>query len=61
GTIPYPGGKREISILDIKQVRKICRLTEEFGIDSAVFYDEETAVDEIINRYRKVLRSLADK
>ncbi len=61
GTIGYPGGKREIGIIDIKRVRKFCRLTEEYGVDSAAFYDEAVILDEIINKYRKVLRSLADK
>lgn len=61
GLVGYPGGKKEIGILDLKQVRKICKLTEEFGVDSAIFYDREGAVDEIINRNRRVLRSLANK
>jgi death-on-curing protein len=61
GTIGYPGEKREIAVVGIKQVRKICRLTDEHGVDSAAFYDQETALDEIVNRYRRVLRSLADK
>lgn len=61
GTIGYPGGKREIAVFGIKQVRKICRLTEEHGVDSAAFYNKESALDEIINKHRRVLRSLADK
>lgn len=61
GSMGYPGGKREIGVSEIKKVRRICRLTEEYGVDSAAFYDEALAVDGIINRYRKLLRSLADK
>ncbi|WXH31088.1 hypothetical protein WA016_05063 [Myxococcus stipitatus] len=61
GSMGYPGGKREVGVSEIKKVRRICRLTEEHGVDSAAFYDEAQAVDEIINRYRRLLRSLADK
>jgi prophage maintenance system killer protein len=62
GAIAYPGGRREVAVSVIKQVRRVCRLTEEEGVDSSVFYgDEGTRLDTIINKYRKVLRSLADK
>ncbi|WP_233612217.1 hypothetical protein [Corallococcus sp. AB045] len=61
GTMGYPGGKREIGVSEIKKARRICRLTEEDGVDSAAFYDEALVVDGIINKYRKLLRSLANK
>jgi len=61
GSIGYPGGKREVAIFGIKHVRRLCRLTEEHGVDSACFYDREAALDEIINNNRRVLRRLASK
>lgn len=61
GSIGFPGWKREVGITDVKRVRKFCRLTEENGVDSAAFYDEAMRLDEIVNRYRQVLRSLANK
>ncbi|MEN9545148.1 MAG: hypothetical protein RLZZ598_1981, partial [Pseudomonadota bacterium] len=35
-------------------------LNEAQGIDSAVFYDLEDAVDRFVNEYRDLMRRLAD-
>lgn len=60
GNVPWPGETREMGIRDIKKVREICRLREEDGIDSVSFYDYMVVVDSFVNRYRKVLRRLAN-
>jgi death-on-curing family protein len=59
GSIPFSGDKRVVPVNVIKLARRMCHLTEEFGIDSYSFYDEGAVVDEFINRYRTVLRRLA--
>jgi death-on-curing protein len=61
GSIAYPGDDREVGITAIKQVRKICQLSEQDGIDSSVFYDSEAIIDSFINRYRTILRKLAHR
>jgi len=60
-TVFYPGDSRPVEVNVIKRVRERCRLTEEDGIDSDVFYGKYgVLVDEFINRYRLVLRRLSD-
>ncbi len=61
GAMGYPGMSRTVAISELKKVRRICRLTEEDGVDSAAFYDENKRVDEIINENRRLLSSLANK
>jgi prophage maintenance system killer protein len=59
-SIPYPGNNRTVEIGVVKRVRERCRLTEENGIDSDVFYGKYwTPVDEFINTYRLALRRLS--
>lgn len=58
GSISYSGDSREVKIGTIKQVRKMCGLSEKNGIDSSVFYDDEAIIDSFINKYRTVLRRL---
>ena len=60
GVISYPGERRFVSLRVLKQVRGICNLTPEHGIDSAAFYDYDEKIDEYINTYRKSLRRLAN-
>jgi death-on-curing protein len=60
-TIAYPGSSKEVAIARIKEVRKICRLREEDGIDSTSFYDQTIVIDHFINRYRTILRRLANR
>lgn len=59
GNIPYPGEHRSVSVKDIKNVRRICRLREEDGVDSDAFYDDTAVLHGFVNIYRKVLRYLA--
>lgn len=59
GNIGWPGEHTEMSIGSIKNVRKLCRLCEEDGIDSDAFYNDTAIIDAFVNRYRSVLRRLA--
>jgi death-on-curing protein len=58
-TIPYPGDAKDVAVQRIKEIRRICRLREEDGIDSTAFYDQTVVIDTFINRYRTILRKLA--
>jgi hypothetical protein len=58
-TIPYPGDSKDVAVQRIKELRRICRLREEDGIDSTAFYDQAVVIDTFINRYRTILRRLA--
>lgn len=60
-TIPYPGGKRIVDIETLKRVRRKCELTEEDGADNQTFYNFEERLDQQVNKWRQLLRSLADK
>ena len=60
-TIPYPGGRRMVDVATLKRVRRVCELTEEDGADNETFYNFEERLDEQVNQWRQLLRSLADK
>ena len=60
-TIPYPGDSKDVAVQRIKEIRKICRLCEEDGVDSTAFYDRTVVIDVFINRYRTILRRLANR
>lgn len=57
--IPWPGDNYEVSIDNIKKIRKSCHLEESDGVDSDSFYNYTTIVDTFVNKYRKVLKDLA--
>lgn len=59
GNIGYPGETRMTGLQRIKQVRRMCGLTEADGVDSSSFYEGADVVDVFINEYRTVLRRLA--
>jgi death-on-curing family protein len=59
-SIYYPGEAREVSLGTIKAVRARCRLREEDGVDSDSFYRDALQISEFVNKYRLVLRRLAD-
>ncbi len=59
GSISWPGENCDVSINEIKRIRKICRLDEQNGVDSDSFYNYTSIVDSFINKYRKVLNRLA--
>jgi len=61
GAIDFPGDGEFVAVRVLKYVRKLCRLTEEDGVDSDSFYDEPAVVDAFINRYRTVLRRLSKR
>ncbi len=58
-SIGYPGDNKFVPIGTIKQVRRVCNLTEADGLDSRSFYDEEAVVDGFVCRYAKILKKLA--
>ena len=58
-TIGYRDEGTEVSLRDIKQLRKMCHLTEDDGIDADAFYEGADVVDAFVNRYRTALRRLA--
>ncbi len=59
GTIGYRDEGTQVSIRDLKALRKMCGLTEDAGVDADSFYNEDGVIDAFINRYRGVLRRLA--
>ncbi|CUS37673.1 type II toxin-antitoxin system death-on-curing family toxin [Candidatus Nitrospira nitrificans] len=61
GTIGYRDEGTFVSMKDLKLVRRICKLTEEDGVDSGTFYDSQAIVDGFINKYRNVLRRLSTR
>lgn len=59
GSIGYRDEGTEVSVKDLKNLRKMCKLTEADGVDTDAFYDDAAVVDAFVNRYRTVLRRLA--
>lgn len=59
GSIGWPGECEVIGVREIKNIRRLCRLTEADGIDSSSFYDRAAVIDAFVNRYRTLLRRLA--
>ena len=58
-TVGYRDEGTVLSKSELKQIRKICKLDEDNGVDSGIFYSSGEVIDSFINRYRKVLRKLA--
>lgn len=59
GRIGYRNEGETVSIKTMKELRRMCRLTAEEGVDSDAFYDGADVVDAFVNQYRNVLRRLA--
>lgn len=59
GHLPYPGDKKVVGKDLMKRIRKMCRLTEDDGVDSATFYSGKTHLDQFITKYRRTLNRLA--
>jgi death on curing protein len=59
GRIGYRNQGETVSIKTMKQLRQMCRLREEDGVDANAFYDGAAVIDTFVNRYRTVLRRLA--
>lgn len=58
--IGYPRHDFELDAKEVKRVRRALRVDEIHGLDSAGFYNLEGAVDEFVNKYRNLMRRLAD-
>lgn len=55
-----PGGDgREVGLGTVKKLRTQLCLTEEFNIDSAIFYGNAAGPDRFITKYQRLLRDLA--
>jgi death-on-curing protein len=59
GRIGYHSEGEQVAIKTIKQLRRMCHLTEEQGVDTDAFYEGADIIDTFVNRYRTVLRRLA--
>jgi death-on-curing protein len=59
GWIGYRDEGTDVSVKDLKDIRRMCYLTEADGVDSDAFYNGTAVVDSFVNRYRTVLRRLA--
>jgi len=58
-TIAYPGDRKVMGPAAIKNVRRICRLDEPHGCDTASFYEGADHIEPFINGYRTVLTRLS--
>jgi prophage maintenance system killer protein len=58
-TIGYHSDAQFVPLDDVKLIRKVCKLSEEDGVDADSFYDTGEIIGEFVNQYRKVLRRLA--
>lgn len=56
----YPRGNFDIDVSEIKRIRKGLKLDEVHGIDSTGFYSLDGKVDDFVNRYRNLMKRLAD-
>ena len=59
GTVSSPGDGLTVGVNEIKNVRKILKLTEDDGVDSDSFYDTRTVIDSFVLLNRNTLRKLA--
>lgn len=59
GRIGYRNEGETVSMKTIKQLRSMCRLREEDGVDTDSFYEGADVIDTFVNKYRTVLRRLA--
>jgi death-on-curing protein len=58
-TIGYRDDGTALTKAQLKDIRRLCRLREEDGVDSSMFYTTGEVIDAFVNRYRTVLRRLA--
>lgn len=59
GRLGFRNEGETVSRKTMKQLRTMCRLREEDGVDSEAFYGGADVVDAFVNQYRTVLRRLA--
>ena len=56
----YPRSDFDIAVNEVKRIRRALQLDEAHGFDSGAFYDLESAVDGLANKYRHLLDRLAE-
>jgi death-on-curing family protein len=61
GVIGFPGMTKEVPRSVLKKARELCHLTEGYGLDSQVFFNEADTLDLLIAQYREPLKRLADR
>jgi death on curing protein len=61
GNVGYTNENADLSIQAIKELRKLCRLREEDGIDSDAFYGEGVVINGFINQHRRIIKRLASR
>jgi len=59
-TIGYPRADWDVAVKEVKKIRRHLHLAELDGVDSSGFYDFHGRVDSFVNKYRTLLRRLAD-
>lgn len=57
----FPGWKKQVRRETLAKIREQCRLTELWGVDSAVFYQGADPLESLIDIYSEPLRRLADR
>lgn len=55
----YPSDGQVVGKGQLREVRKLCRLTERDGVDSVTFYSKQRPTDYFVQNYRGLLRRLA--
>ncbi len=61
GAIGFPGWNRQVNIETVKNVRKLCHLTAEDGVDSEAFFHDQDSLPSLIAQFQKPLERLADR
>lgn len=59
GTVGYKDEGTEVSLKELKNMRRLCNLAEEDSAGSAAFYGDEAVIGALVSRDRTVLRRLA--
>jgi death-on-curing family protein len=61
GRVGYQGDTKQVSKIDIRQVRRLCKLTPKDGVDSQSFYFGVDDMTSLIAEYQENLRRLANR
>jgi death-on-curing protein len=56
----YPKQKFDVDVKEIKRIRDALHLTEIYGTDSSGFYNMDSRVDSFVNKYRNLMKRLAE-
>ena len=57
---PYRRKEFEVSVGEIKRIRRLLHLDPDHGVDSLAFHGDLDRIDGFINEYRQVLTRLGD-